>query len=132
MQKGMQGPKSQIIHPLRTKSGELLSSPDDITEKWIEHFNELLNQPAYVDCDILDEVEEHPSIEEFNEPITMEEVDIAIKNTKLRKSPGPDGLIPAVLVYGGNALRSFLFTTYNQFWITENLPSDMIDTNRIG
>ena len=101
------GSKSKSIHPVRTKSGDLLSSPDDIKERWVEHFNELLNQPTDVDWDILDEVEEHPTIEELDEPITMEEVDIAIKNTKLRKSQGPDGIIPEVLVYGGNVCDLF-------------------------
>ena len=38
-----------IVHPVRTKNGELLSSPDDITERWVEHFDEFLNQPIDID-----------------------------------------------------------------------------------
>ena len=57
-----------------------------------------------VDWSILDELEQRPVMEEFDEPIKLEEVTIAIKNTKLKKSPGPDGIPPEVLVYGGRTL----------------------------
>lgn len=49
------------------------------------------------------------------------------QDTILRKSPEPDGILPEVLVYGGSTLVSVLFTIFNLFWITENLPSDLID-----
>lgn len=42
-------PKSKNLHPVRTKDGELLLSPDDIKDRWIKHFSELLNKPTDVD-----------------------------------------------------------------------------------
>ena len=37
------GPKPRNVHPVKSKSGELLSAPEDIKERWVEHFDELLN-----------------------------------------------------------------------------------------
>ena len=36
----------------------------------------------------------------------MAEVGTAFNNTKLRKGPGPDGILPEILAHGGSALRS--------------------------
>ena len=57
------------------------------------HFDELLNQPTNVDFDILDEVELQPIIEEFDNLIGMEELSTALKNTTLKKSPGPNSIL---------------------------------------
>ena len=59
----------------------------------------------------------------------MAEVETAINNTKLRKSPEPDGILPEILAHGGSVLRSFLFAIFNLLWTTEYLPSDWIDAN---
>ena len=75
----------------------------------------------------LDELEQCPIIKEFDEPIKMEVVKTAFKNTKLRKSPGPDGRLPEVLAHGGRTLLSFLLTIFNLFWTSAKLPSDLID-----
>ena len=114
--------------PLRESySGFLLSSPQDIKHRWVEHFEELLHQPTDVDWSLLDELEQCPIIEEFDEPIKLEEVTTAIKNTKLKKSPGPDGMLTEVRVYGGRTLIPFLLTIFNLFGISAKLPSDLID-----
>ena len=57
----------------------------------------------------------------------MEEVTTAVKNTKPKKSPGPDGIIPEVLLYGGQTLKSFLLTMFNLFWSSESIPADLVD-----
>ncbi|XP_068752697.1 uncharacterized protein [Montipora capricornis] len=125
--KAIYGSKPRNLHPVKSKSGALLSSAEDIKKRWVEHFNELLNQPTNADWDILGEIKIHPTLEELDAPITMAEVETAINNTKFRKSPGPGGILPEILAHGGSALRSFLFTIFNLLWTTEDLPSDWID-----
>ena len=46
---------------------------------------------------------------------------------KLGKSPGPDSILPEVLVYGGQTLKKFLFALLTIFWITPVLPADLIN-----
>lgn len=123
------GPRNKTNHPIRSKNGTLLTSTPDIKERWVEHFSELLNQPTDVDESLIDNIEQLPIEESLDLPITEDELDTALKNTKLGKSPGPDGVLPEVLVHGGNTLKAFLFAIISMFWVTENLPSEVRDPN---
>lgn len=122
------GPRSKSIHPVKSKGGAILSSSDDIKDRWVEHFEELLNQPSNIDWSIIEEFEQRPIVEDLDNKISLEETNVAIKNTKLKKSSGPDGIIPEVLVYGGNALATTLLTLVNDFWRKEYLPADLVDS----
>ena len=51
------GPKPRNHHSVRAKNDDLLSSPEDIKKRWVEHFEELLNQPTDADWSILDKLE---------------------------------------------------------------------------
>ena len=95
----------------------------------VEHFSDLLNQPSDVNLGIADYIEQHTIIESMGNAIEMHELDKALTNTKLGKSPGPDGIIPEVLVHGGSCLRDFLLILFNIFWTTEDIPSDLINPN---
>ena len=95
----------------------------------MEHFSELLNQPTDVDESLIDKIEQLPIEESLDLPITEAELDTALNNTKLGKSPGPDGVLQKVLVHGGNTLKAFLFAIISMFWVTENLPSEVRDPN---
>ena len=118
--------KTKNSHPVKSKDGVLLTSPQDIQDRWVEHFSELLNQPTDVNMNILDDIEQQLIIDSLNDP-TEEELVTALKNTKLGKSPGPDGVLPEVLVTGGASL--FLLSLFTIFWTTENIPADLADPN---
>ena len=60
-------------------------------------------------------------------PIEDQEPDQAISNTKLGKSPGSDGVLPEVVVYGGYRLRASLLTLFNIIWVTEIIPPEWKD-----
>ena len=59
----------------------------------------------------------------------MDELNTALNNTKLGKSSGPDGILPEILVFGGDYLKSSLLLLFNCFWDTEVIPGDLIDAN---
>ena len=59
----------------------------------------------------------------------MDELNTALNNTKLGKSSGPDGILPEILVFGGDYLKSSLLLLFNHFWDTEVIPGDLIDAN---
>ena len=77
----------------------------------------------------MEDIEQHPINDSLDDPIIERELDQALKNTKLGKSPGPDGVLAEVLVNGGTRLRAFLLTMVTIFWSTENIPTDFIDPN---
>ena len=95
----------------------------------MKHFTELLNQPSELDESILEDIEQLPIDESLDAPITEAELDKSLNNTKTRKSASPDGVLPEILVHGGNRLKAFLFTITSMFWMTENLPWDVSDPN---
>ena len=108
---------------MRSKDGELLTTPDNIKDRWVEHFSDLLNQPSDVNFS-------NTIIGSMDSPIEMQKLDKALSNTKLGKSPGSDGIIPVVLVHGGfRFLRDLLLILFNIFWTTEDIPSDLINPN---
>ena len=123
------GPKSKNTHQVRSKNGQLLTAPDEIKERWVEHFSDLLNINSETDESVLDELEQLPVKEELDHPITESELEKALSNTKCGKSPGPDGILPEVLVYGGQTLKKFLFALLTIFWTTQVLPADLINPN---
>ena len=43
------GPKIKSSHPVRSKGGVQLTTSDEIKERWVEHFSELLNHLTEVD-----------------------------------------------------------------------------------
>ena len=50
------GPKSKNCHTVKSKNGTILSFSQDIKNRWMEHFHDLLNQPTEVDSSILDQI----------------------------------------------------------------------------
>ena len=123
------GPRSRTSHPVKSKDGELLTAPDMIKDRWVEHFSDLLNQPTDADLTIADGIDQLPVIESMSRPIEEQELDQALRNTRLGKSPGPDGILPEILVNGGRRLRAFLLVLFNICWVTEIIPLDWIDAN---
>ena len=123
------GPRSKNLHPIKSESDILLTSSTEIKDHWVEHFSALLNQPSQVDMTILDDIDQHAIDYSLDESITEAELDKALKNTKLGKSPGPDGVLPEILVHGGARLQAFLFSIISLLWFTEKFPADIKDPN---
>lgn len=123
------GPRTKNTHQVRSKQGQLLITSDEIKDRWVEHFSDLLNITTETDESVLDELDQLPVKEELDHPITERELDMALKRTKLGKSPGPDGILPEVLVHGGLNLKKYLFALFTIFWSTETLPADFLNPN---
>ena len=79
------GPRSKSTHQIRSKNGTLLTTEKEISNRWIEHFSDLLNIESDADMEILNEIEQIPVDETLAEPFTEEEFDKAIKNVKPAK-----------------------------------------------
>ena len=122
-------PRSRTSHPVNSKDGELLTAPDIIKDRWVEHFRDSLNQPNDADLTIADGIDQLTVIESMSRPIEEQELDQALRNTQLGKSPGPDGILPEIPVNGGCRLRAFLLVLFNICWVTEIIPLDWIDAN---
>ena len=47
------GPKIKNSHPVRSKGGVLLTTSEEIKDRWVKHFSELLNHHTEVDLSIV-------------------------------------------------------------------------------
>ena len=122
-------PRSRTSHPVNSKDGELLTAPDMVKDRWVEHFRDLLNQPTDADLTIAGGIDQLTVFESMSRSIEEQELDQALRNTQLGKSPGPDGILPEILVNGGCRLRAFLLVLFNICWVTEIIRLDWIDAN---
>ena len=82
-----------------------------------------------VDLSIVDKIDQLPVNEPLDCPVEQQELEQSLKNTKLGKSPGEDGVrvFPEILVHGARCLWTFLLTLFNIVWASELIPTDWID-----
>ena len=131
--KKIYGPPSSSICPLLSADGaSLIKDREGLTNRWREHFCQLLNRPSDVDQEALDAIPNHDPITELDNPPSLQELQKAIKLTKNGKAPGKDGL-PAELfkALNENALHEFheILTT---IWRDEQIPKDLRDATIIS
>ena len=84
---------------VRCRNGVLLTEPDSIRARWVDHFSGLLNVPSEVDMSVLDHVEQR-LVHALNASISMAQVVKACQQQKNSKAPGGDGIPANVWKYG--------------------------------
>ena len=74
-------PKSRTSNQIKPKQGRLLTTPDEMKDRWMEHFSDL-NISVETDESIRDGLDDFPVKHDLEQPIMLLN-DNAIKNTKL-------------------------------------------------
>ena len=109
--------------PIKSKDGKALSTEKEVAERWIEHFNSVLNQPE--PSTLLEINEEIPEIQDIETGrIERCEIEAAIKKLKNNKSPGADGIHPEMIKYGGECLIETIQNLCNIIWVKEKVPDE--------
>ncbi|XP_076049547.1 uncharacterized protein LOC143030278 [Oratosquilla oratoria] len=130
--KAFYGPKRHSNHPVRAADGTtLLKSNEQITSRWAEHFNTLLNQVNPIIPIIFDSLPNLPTMVSLDNPPEMEEVLRAISELKNNKSPGPDGIPAELFKQGGYLLKVNLHKLISEVWTTGEVPHILKDANII-
>lgn len=110
---------------VKDKNGNLITEPQGITERWAEHFSELLNaesDDAYPPREAPNNI--IPVNSTRAQPPTLEEVESAIKRLKNNKAAGSD-CIPAELIKaGGPVLLERLHGLMESIWSEETMPTE--------
>ena len=98
------GPKTARITPLRSKDGkEVHNTMEKISNRWKEHFSELLNRKSQVDPAALERIQQRPKVDSLNDLPTLEEVQTSISKLNLGKAAGKDGLFSEIFRFGGSS-----------------------------
>ena len=121
---------------IKSKEGYLLTSQDDINERYKSYYEELLQNRK-----IKEEHENHSKLieenvklykqitkydnEPMNADITMKEMERAAKSLKKEKSPGPDEVYNEIIMNAGKNLKINLLKMINACWKLEDIPEDL-------
>ena len=68
----------------------------------------------------------HPEEADDLPPISLEEIEQAVKKTKNRKAPGIDIITAEVLKAGGKPMTEMLHKIFNAIWVQEKTPKDWV------
>ena len=115
---------------IRSKDGQTLyTDKKAISERWREHFTELLNCPSLVDEQAIDQMVQLPIITELDLQPSLDEVQRAIKQTRTGKAPGCDGIPAEIYRHGGTHLAKELSKLFKIIWESELVPQDLKDAS---
>jgi exonuclease III len=107
---------------LKYVNGEIVTGNDKVADRWLEYFEDLLNVPDESDEDTSNDQNEDDDDAIDENPITMQELEEALKLTRDNKSPGPDQIPVETLKAGGDSLKMLLLDLMNLAWRTGTVP----------
>ena len=115
--------KQRRMDVIKDKNGKLLSTENEVLQRWKEHFMEILNRP---DPDTLADVNTE-GVEELDVSsgsISKEEIRSAIKDLKSNKAPGSDNITAEILKADVETTVNELEKLFKIIWESEEVPED--------
>ena len=83
--------KRNLVVLLKTKMGKLLTSESERLERWKQHFESTLNREPPESPIIIAQEDIQPTLNEIRQdPLTKDEIKIAMKHMKNNKAAGRD------------------------------------------
>ena len=101
---------------------KLISDRNEILNRWVEHFNELLNRASTVQQNSIDNIKQQPVQEHLAD--RPSKAAKAIKLPQSGKAPVEDGIPAEIYKHGGEAIISHLFS---YIWRDEGIPQELKD-----
>ena len=123
--KELSGTSANQNIPIKNKQGKTLTSEDEQKQRWVEHFDETLNQPEPVS--LFPETafqEKMVEIDANMGVISFGEVEEAIKTLKANKASGEDGIQAELLKHGGDELTEQVTKLLNKCWEHGTVPEE--------
>ena len=126
--KEVYGPKAQMSNTLlAADKSSIITEPAQLTQRWREYFDGLLNMESTTEEDALNHMSVLAPKQDMNEEPTITEVTEAINNTKMNKSPGIDGIPAEIYKFGGDLLKTKLHQLIKKCWQNKTLPQEFKD-----
>lgn len=109
---------------VKAKDGKILTTENEVANRWKEHFKEVLNRPEPEFPARPENYAHNPEIEMDIGPPTHNEVKEAIQGLKNNKAPGPDQITAEMLKSDIELSTKILTNLFEKIWRNENLPTD--------
>ena len=129
--KRLYGPQKRSAAPICAANGTLIKDSEGIRERWAEHFETLLNQTTNTDHSILEELPTLLTVDELDDPPSLQEVTEATQTLKKSKSAGPDSIPAELLLFGGDILHGLLHQTITEIWNGAPVPQTWKNANLV-
>ena len=106
-----------------------MTREDEQLQRWVDHFNELLNRPSPTETP---SILEAPSELEVNcEKPSKEEIVKAVKKLKSEKAAGPDNIPPETLKLDPHTTAGMLYELFGKIWQEEEMPTEWNESHII-
>lgn len=131
--KQVYGPTNRALTPVQSEDcATLLTSRNQILDRWHGHFSGLLNTHNPCDRSQLDSIADRPVVLEMDVLPSMQEISMAVQSLRNGKSPGVDGIPGEVLKHGGAVLHGRLYELISAIWAAESVPQQWKDAKIIS
>ena len=120
--KKLSGKFNKSERPIKTKDGKSIPDVEGQKQRWIEHFQELLNRPAPQHTLNIEPAEQDLEID-CSTP-TKQEIYIAIKQLKKGKAAGPDRIPAEALAADITTSIEMLHPLFKKIWEEEQIPTE--------
>ena len=110
--------------PIKSKDGRTLVTEEEQSNRWMEHFKGVLNQPE--PTNLIDFEQETPMtlLDVTMGNISIEEVTKSIHTLKNNQAGGLDEVTAELLKHGGETVAEELTYLFNLIWQREEVPGD--------
>ena len=112
---------------LLKENRELTTSLEEVEKCWHCHFSKILNIPSEYHSDVIDEMRRHSPREELDDPPILDELLIALRRLKKGKARGKTGILPELLLFGGEIMCDRLLQIMKSAWQAGAVPRDWKD-----
>ena len=112
---------------LKDKDGDIVTGEENVAARWVEYFEDLLNVEIEESVEVSEHVNEdpvEPEIDNSANPITMEELEKALRLTKSNKAAGPDLIPIETIKAGGEPMKNLILELLNLAWNTGTVPEE--------
>jgi len=128
--KEIYGPTTSGSFSLLSADGStLILDKEKILERWVEHFDSVLNRPSSINDEAIDRLPQIPLSEALDEVPTLDGTRKAILRLANGKAPGADSIPAEVYKEGGPALTEKIHQLFVLIWEHETVLQDFKDAS---
>ena len=110
------------VNICRHEDGSLISSKQETLNRWVRHFDKLLNGRKHNECVTFTTTSSNQILkgktQDTTDAPTTEEIETALKKLKTNKPPVTDDIPTELLKFAGDRLKQWLKRIFSSVWIS--------------